>query len=119
MHRPTGTLIALQRIADTNGGTRAANTQGYDASVEYIAGKLSEAGFDVETPEFAYQEQVVDAEAFTVGDTAYEVLTMEFSPQTRRAGSPARWPSYRKTKTRRPAVKQQTSPRSRTTGRSR
>lgn len=79
-------LIALQRIADTNGGTRAANTPGYDASVEYIAGKLSEAGFDVETPEFAYQEQVVDAETFTVGDTAHEVLTMEFSPQTPEGG---------------------------------
>lgn len=79
-------LIALQRIADSNGGTRAANTPGYDASVDYIAGKLSEAGFDVETPEFTCE--VVDAETFTVNvnGTSYEVLTMEFSPQTREGG---------------------------------
>src|SRR5262245_14009262 len=28
--------LALQRIADANGGTRAVGTPGYDASVEYI-----------------------------------------------------------------------------------
>jgi hypothetical protein len=31
-------LIALQRIADTNGGTRAAATEGHKKSAEYIAG---------------------------------------------------------------------------------
>jgi Zn-dependent M28 family amino/carboxypeptidase len=38
---------ALQRIAIANGGNRAATTPGYDASVEYVAGKLRAAGYDV------------------------------------------------------------------------
>ena len=35
---------------------------------------------------FRYEEQVVDAEVFTVSGTPYEVLTMEFSPQTPEGG---------------------------------
>jgi Peptidase family M28/PA domain len=43
---------ALQRIADENDdpfypGTRAAGTEGYDNSVEYVAGLLKDAGYDV------------------------------------------------------------------------
>ena len=30
----------LQRIANNNGGTRASGTPGYQASVDYVAGKL-------------------------------------------------------------------------------
>jgi hypothetical protein len=33
-------LKALQKIADEHGGTRAAGTPGYDASVEYVVGVL-------------------------------------------------------------------------------
>jgi Zn-dependent M28 family amino/carboxypeptidase len=43
---------AFQAIADANDdpfypGTRAAGTEGYDESVEYVAGLLEEAGYDV------------------------------------------------------------------------
>jgi Zn-dependent M28 family amino/carboxypeptidase len=38
-------LAALQRIADENGGTRASGTTGYDASVEYVAEQLRQAGY--------------------------------------------------------------------------
>ena len=43
---------ALQEIADANDdpfypGTRAAGTEGYDDSVEYVAGLLEDAGYDV------------------------------------------------------------------------
>ena len=38
---------ALQRIAIANGGNRAATTTGYDASVEYVAGMLRAAGYNV------------------------------------------------------------------------
>jgi hypothetical protein len=38
-------LAALQRIADENGGTRASGTPGYDASVEYVAERLRQAGY--------------------------------------------------------------------------
>ena len=44
-------LIAFQRIADTNGGNRAATTTGYSASVDYVAGRLRAAGFDVTDPD--------------------------------------------------------------------
>jgi aminopeptidase S len=43
---------ALQRIADANGGNRASPGRGYDASVDYVAGVLRDAGFDVDTPSF-------------------------------------------------------------------
>ncbi|MCO1656319.1 M20/M25/M40 family metallo-hydrolase [Pseudonocardia humida] len=45
-------LQALQRIADENGGNRATGTPGYAASVEYVAGVLREAGFEVSTPTY-------------------------------------------------------------------
>jgi aminopeptidase S len=45
-------LEALQGIADENGGNRATGTAGYGASVEYVAGELRDAGFDVSTPTY-------------------------------------------------------------------
>ena len=45
---------ALQEIADANGGTRAAGTPGYDASVEYVAEQLTAAGYDVSFDEFPF-----------------------------------------------------------------
>lgn len=38
-------LDALQQAADRNGGNRAAGTEGYDASVTYVADQLREAGY--------------------------------------------------------------------------
>jgi len=38
---------ALQEIADANGGTRVSATPGYDRSVDYVAGKLRDAGYVV------------------------------------------------------------------------
>ncbi|MEI8407235.1 MULTISPECIES: M28 family metallopeptidase [unclassified Kribbella] len=40
-------MVALQAIADANGGTRAAGTSGYDASRDYMAEKLRAAGYSV------------------------------------------------------------------------
>src|SRR5688572_27210876 len=45
-------MEAFQAIADANDdpfypGTRAAGTEGYDESVEYVAGLLEDAGYDV------------------------------------------------------------------------
>jgi Zn-dependent M28 family amino/carboxypeptidase len=39
---------ALQAIADANGGTRAAGTSGYDASVDYVVDTLEAAGWSVD-----------------------------------------------------------------------
>ena len=40
-------LVALQRAADRGGGTRAAGTPGYEASADYVAGRLRAAGWRV------------------------------------------------------------------------
>jgi aminopeptidase S len=45
-------LEALQRIADQHGGNRAGVSPGYEASVDYVAGVLRNAGFDVSTPTY-------------------------------------------------------------------
>ena len=55
--------LALQQIADANGGTRAAGTAGYDASVEYIAGKAEVAGYKVSLDEFTYVESFSEGSA--------------------------------------------------------
>ncbi len=45
---------ALQAIADANGGTRAAGTPGYDASVDYVVDTLEAAGWSVSLDEFPF-----------------------------------------------------------------
>lgn len=45
-------LQELQNIAEANGGNRAAGTPGYQASLEYIKGKLDAAGFETSIQEF-------------------------------------------------------------------
>jgi Zn-dependent M28 family amino/carboxypeptidase len=47
-------LDAFQAIADANGGTRAANTPGYEASVDYVVDTLTAAGWQVSIDEFDY-----------------------------------------------------------------
>jgi Zn-dependent M28 family amino/carboxypeptidase len=44
----------FQVIADSNGGTRATGTPGYEASVAYVAQTLVAAGFDVELDPFEF-----------------------------------------------------------------
>ncbi len=50
--------------------------------MEYVAGKLRGAGFDVTTPEFTYPVQITDAAIAEVGATTYENIPLELSPQT-------------------------------------
>ena len=40
-------MVALQAIANANGGNRAVGTTGYDASAAYVANKLKNAGYQV------------------------------------------------------------------------
>jgi aminopeptidase S len=54
-------LQALQKIADENGGNRAVGTSGYDKSVDYVAGVLGDAGFDVDAPTYQVSEDDGDA----------------------------------------------------------
>ncbi|HYP43758.1 MAG TPA: M28 family metallopeptidase [Propionibacteriaceae bacterium] len=74
---------ALQRIANQNGGTRASGTPGYQASVDYVAGKLRRAGYSVRLQEFTFPFFRVQAPAqlSQVSPTAteYETSTFTFS----------------------------------------
>jgi len=45
---------AFQAIADVNGGTRAAGTPGYDASVDYVVDRMTAAGYVVTLNEFPF-----------------------------------------------------------------
>ena len=47
-------LLALQRIADRNGGNRFAGTSGYDASARYVAARMRAAGYRVRFQEFGF-----------------------------------------------------------------
>lgn len=85
-------LIAFQRIADRNGGNRSAPTAenpdspGYDASVDYVVGKLRDAGFRVTTPSFSYPVEVEDAASLTVGAEQYRINKMNASIDTPEGG---------------------------------
>ncbi|MGE3287024.1 MAG: M28 family peptidase, partial [Pseudonocardia sp.] len=73
-------LEELQRIADANGGNRALGTPGYDASVEYVATVLREAGYTVETPQFTVRRFVPGGTRLVVGGRAVEVQLLGYSP---------------------------------------
>ena len=68
----------LQRIANNNGGTRASGTPGYQASVDYVAGKLRAAHYDVSIQEFEFPF-FDDNSSLTVGGTEIETGALTFS----------------------------------------
>jgi Zn-dependent M28 family amino/carboxypeptidase len=76
-------LDALQAIADANGGTRASATPGYDASADYVADLLDDAGYEVTRQEFTFPffEEVAPAFLGQVSPTeaSYETGTFEYS----------------------------------------
>jgi Zn-dependent M28 family amino/carboxypeptidase len=75
-------LEELQRIADANGGNRALGTPGYDASVEYVAKTLRDAGYSVDTPEFSARSFAVQDVRLTVDGAATAATALGFSPAT-------------------------------------
>jgi Zn-dependent M28 family amino/carboxypeptidase len=76
----------LQRIADANGGNRALGTPGYDASVEYVARTLRDAGYTVETPEFPARSFSAQEVRLTVDGALTGSTVLEFSPATPAGG---------------------------------
>jgi Zn-dependent M28 family amino/carboxypeptidase len=50
-------LDALQEIADNNDGNRSAGSAGYDASIDYAAGLLEDAGYAVSLHEFTITKE--------------------------------------------------------------
>ena len=49
-----GHLREFERIADANGGNRAAGTLGHEATLAYVENQLREAGLDVEEQDFEF-----------------------------------------------------------------
>ncbi len=76
--------LALQSIADANGGTRVAGTPGYNQSADYVATTLVAAGYNVTIQSFSYigfrqlgpstLEQVAPGTVTYVENTDYEVM---------------------------------------------
>ena len=79
-------LIALQRIADRNGGHRADATPGYQQTQDYIENTVRAAGFDVAVEEFTYDRTVVDRAAVTCGATSVNSNPMTGAPDTPAGG---------------------------------
>ncbi|GAA2887956.1 M28 family metallopeptidase [Pseudonocardia halophobica] len=79
-------LERLQQIADANGGNRALGTPGYDASVDYVARTLRDAGFTVDTPTFDVRAFSVQDQRLTVEGRTVESTVMSFSPSTPAGG---------------------------------
>jgi len=53
----------FQAIADEHGGNRAAGTPGFDASADYVAGRLREAGYEVEVQSFEFPDYLAARDA--------------------------------------------------------
>ncbi len=83
LDRVMGHLRAFQQIADNHGGTRASGTPGYDASVDYVAGQLRAAGFEVTTPEFGYKRFDVGQVKFSADGRDVKGHVLEYSVGTR------------------------------------
>jgi Zn-dependent M28 family amino/carboxypeptidase len=75
-------LTKLQDIANANGNTRAVGTPGYDASVDYVAGKLRDKGFDVQTMQFDAHVFHAEPGSVTVADKKFDARALEYSPAT-------------------------------------
>src|SRR5687767_2830431 len=73
-------LEELQRIADANSGNRALGTPGYDASVEYVARTLRDAGYTVETPAFTARSFSAQDVRLTVDGAPIAATAIGFSP---------------------------------------
>ena len=74
---------ALQQIANLNGGTRASGTPGFEASLQYVKGRLRAAGYKVREQEFTFPFFRELAPA-TLAQTAptpqdYETATFDYS----------------------------------------
>jgi Zn-dependent M28 family amino/carboxypeptidase len=75
---------ALQKIANKNDGHREASSSGYKASADYVAGKLTAAGYRVTRQPFAYDYfEELGAPSVTGGPRTYtpgvDIATMGYS----------------------------------------
>jgi hypothetical protein len=66
-------LTALLRASDANGGNRASGLPAYGASVDYVVGRLTEAGYTpvVQEFDFMYTEENSELERISPNPTTY------------------------------------------------
>jgi Zn-dependent M28 family amino/carboxypeptidase len=86
-------LLALERIADRSGGTRAAATAGYRESVRYVRAQLRRAGFNARDQRFPfveYRETVERGTQIAPIRRALPIEALEYSPSTPPGGLRAR-----------------------------
>jgi hypothetical protein len=81
-------LAALQRIADENGGTRAAGSPGDRATSEYLAGRLRAAGYRVTVQDFSvpYYREHRPPRLVVDGRRVPRIRAFQFSPSGRATG---------------------------------
>lgn len=72
-------LEAFQSFADANGGNRASGTAGYDASADYVANLLEEAGLTVERQAFSFPFYEEISVSLSRDGEPIEVQTASFS----------------------------------------
>ncbi|NUS01013.1 MAG: M28 family peptidase [Nonomuraea sp.] len=86
-----GHLRAFDSIAGAHGGNRAAGLPGHDASADYVAARLREAGYTVELQPFTFDSFHELGPAVLAGRRAYEgVSTLRFSGSGEVVGRPRR-----------------------------
>ncbi|WP_318244557.1 M20/M25/M40 family metallo-hydrolase [Oerskovia merdavium] len=81
-------LEQLQAIADANGGNRAIETPGYEASAAYVEQVLTDAGYTPERQYFSFDDLNVDELSLTAAGVAVtaDVYPAEFAPDTPAGG---------------------------------
>ena len=87
--RIRGHLAALQRLADRNGGSRAAGRPGYAASVRYVRQQLTRAGYSPRLSPFPfveYTELVERGSQVAPRQRRFAVEAIDYSPSTPRGG---------------------------------
>ncbi len=85
--------MALERIADRSGGTRAAATAGYRESVSYVRAQLRRAGYNARAQRFPfveYRETVERGTQIAPTRRALPIEALEYSPSTPPGGLRAR-----------------------------
>ena len=70
-------MRALQRAANANDGNRAANTTGYDASLDYVERRMNRAGYETERVPFDFAEWTQNAPATLQLGSRSPALTAE------------------------------------------
>jgi Zn-dependent M28 family amino/carboxypeptidase len=82
---------ALQAIADANGGTRASQTPGYEASGVYVENLLGAAGYNVNRQDFSYEYFSSVFEQLSPHPTSYGYLVDHIEMFLSPVGSVTGW----------------------------